>query len=260
LMPGMHFGVSISVNLFPSSYWTFMPGRYMGYNNIGNYYVNRSRNVTIIKNTTIINNYGTENNRRYSMGPNANEVQRYTGRSVQPLRVSNASDSRSVGVSKDEMRVYRPVSRPARTTTDRGANTSPNNNSTTTPQMRRQVEQPGTNSTAPRTRRQNDQPGTNSTAPQTRRQIDQPATNSTAPQTRRQYDQPATRSATPQTRTQSEQQANRQAAPRATRQAPAQPPVASKVAPQTTKQIENARNDYQKIKEQRSSSSTSRRR
>jgi len=225
LMPGMHFGVSISVNLFPSSYWTFMPGRYMGYNNIGNYYVNRSRNVTIIKNTTIINNYGTESNRRYSMGPNANDVQRYTGRSVQPLRVSNASDSRSAGVSNDEMRVYRPVSRPDRTTTG-----SDNNNRTTAPQTRRQPGQSGTNTTAPQTRRQ---------------QPEQPATNTTDPQTRRQ---------------QPEQPATRQAGPQATRQARVQPPVVNKAAPQTTKQIQNARNDYQKIQQRSSSTSTSRRR
>ena len=255
LMPGMHFGVSISINLFPSSYWTFMPGRYMGYNNIGNYYVNRSRNVTIIKNTTIINNYGTENNRRYSMGPNANDVQRYTGRSVQPLRVSNASDSRSVGVSKDEMRVYRPVSRSERTTT------GSDNNRTTTPQTRRQQsEQSGTNTTAPQTRRQQEQPGANTTAPQTRRQQpEQQGTNTTAPQTRRQQpEQSATRTVTPQTRNQPNQQASRQpSTTREYRQNPAQPAVTKNVAPQTTKQIQTAEKDRN---QQRSSATQSRRR
>ena len=82
LMPGMNYNVRLGVRNFPSSYWTFMPGRHLGNTNIGGYYMNRSNNVTIIKNTTIINNYGTENDRRFSRGPNASDVQRYTGRTV----------------------------------------------------------------------------------------------------------------------------------------------------------------------------------
>jgi hypothetical protein len=187
----------------------------MGYNNIGNYYVNRSRNTTIIKNTTIINNYGTEGNRRYSMGPNSNDVQRYTGRSVQPLRVSNASDSRSAGVSNDEMRVYRPVTRPARTT---GTTTAPNNNRTTTPQARTQPEQ---------------QPATR-TVPQTRTQPEQ---------------QPQTRTA-PQARMQQEQSAVREAAPtQEYRPNPAQPAVTRRSNPQSTRQIQHAEKDNQRTQQ-----------
>jgi len=258
LMPGMNFGVSISVNLFPASYWTFMPGRYMGYNNIGNYYVNRSRNVTIIKNTTIINNYGTENNRRYSMGPNANDVQRHTGRSIQPMRVSNASDSRSAGVSNDEMRVYRPVSRPVRTTT------GSDNNRTTTPQTRRQSDQqPATRTEVPQTRVQSGRPATGTVNPQTRTQTqsEQPATRNVTPQTRTQPEQPATRNVTPQTRTQtqSEQPAARsRTTTREYRPNPAQPAVPNRVAPQTTKQIQTAVKENSRT-QQRSTSSQGRR-
>jgi len=251
LMPGMSFRFNLSINLFPSSYWTFMPGRYMGYNNIGNYYVNRSRNVTIIKNTTIINNYGTENNRRYSMGPNANDVQRYTGRNIQPLRVSNASDSRNAGVSNDEMRVYRPVTRTANTSNRN--TTTPDNNRTANPQTRRtQSEQPATRNVNPQTR--------------TQTQSEQPATRNVNPQTRTQTqsEQPATRNVTPQTRTQtqSEQPAarSRTTTTREYRPNPAQPAAPNRVAPQTTKQIQTAERDNSRARTQQRSTSTQGRR
>jgi len=223
LMPGMRFGVSLSLNLFPSSYWTFMQGRYMGMNNIGNYYVNRSRNVTIIKNTTIINNYGTENNRRYTMGPSANDVQRYTGRSIQPMRVTNASDSRSTGISNNEMRVYRPVSRPANTNTpsnNRGTANSLENNRIVAPQTRIQQQQP--------------QP------PQNRTNVPQNGV--------QQPQQPANRTAVPQTRTQPAVQQSE--AQRAYQPTPAQPKVVRNATPQTSRQIEAAQNENRRVVQQ----------
>jgi len=181
LMPGMNYGVRLAVNHFPSSYWTFMPGRYMGSTNIGGYYMNRSNNVTIIKNTTIINNYGTENNNRYSRGPNATDVQRQTGRTIEPLRVSSTSDSRSVGVNNNELRVYRPSSSEG---SSRSSTAPETNNRVSTPQTRTQTDQPATRTTTPsRSSQQNqssesdyrptqEQPRiTNRAAPQTTRQI-----------------------------------------------------------------------------------------
>jgi len=218
LMPGMNFGVSLSVNLFPSSYWTFMPGRYMGMNNIGSYYVNRSRNVTIIKNTTIINNYGTnpENNRRYTMGPNTSDVQRYTGRAVQSMRVTSVSDNKSTGISDNELRVYRPVTR---------TDNSPSNNRTTT----------------------NSSVG----ATQTRTQpAQQPANRVEATQTRTQpAQQPANKVETTQTR--SAQPVTRQNTD-TYRQNPAQPKVTNSASPQTTKQIQAAQKENEKVQQQRS--------
>ena len=246
LMPGMHFGVSLSMNLFPSSYWTFMQGRYMGMNNIGNYYVNRSRNVTIIKNTTIINNYGTENNRRYSMGPNANDVQRYTGRSVQQMRVTNVSDRNSAGVGNNELRVYRPVTRPENTpANNRGAatNSSENNNRTVAPSTRTQpAQQQGNN--VPQTRTQPaQQQGNRTEAPQTRTQpAQQPTNKATAPQMR------------------SAQPATQQNAERTYQPNPAQPKVRNNATPQTSRQIQAAQNENNKQQQRSATSSSSRNR
>jgi hypothetical protein len=218
LMPGMHFGVTLSMGLFPSSYWTFMPGRYMGMNNIGNYFVNRSRNVTIIKNTTIINNYGVENNRHYTMGPRATDVQRYTGRSIQPMRVTNAADNKSTGVNSNELRVYRPVTRAANTSSNRGATNNSANNRTVAPQTR------------------NTQQTNRAATPQTRGE--QPA------------QQQANRTATPQTR--SEQPAQQQAAvQRAYKPNPAQPKVTNTAAPQTSRQVQAAQTEYKRVQQAR---------
>jgi len=229
LMPGMNFGVSLSLSLFPPSYWTFMQGRYMGMNNIGNYYVNRSRNVTIIKNTTIINNYGTdsENNRRYTMGPNASDVKRYTGRDVQPMRVTNASDRNSTGVSNNELRVYRPVTRSNNTN-----NTSNTNNNRTgaTPQTRTQPAQQPVQQPSNRTN--------NNT--QTRNQpVQQPSSRAESPQVR--SAQPATRQET-----------------NTYQQTPAQPKVTRSATPQTSRQIQAAQKENERTQQQQHSTTPSR--
>ena len=263
LMPGMNYSVNLSVNLFPSSYWTFMPRRYMGNTNIGGYYVDRSRNVTIIKNTTIINNYGTEgnNHRRYSMGPSATDVQRSTGRSIQPMRVTNAQDSRSTGVNNNELRVYRPVASPD-AMHNRTGNPA-NNNRTGAPQTRTQSDQTDNRSATPHSRTRPDQSTDNRSAtPHTRTQPDQSTDNRSAtPQTRTRPDQSTdNRSATPHTRTQPDQSTTTQRTveSREYRQNPAQQRVTNSAAPQTTKQIQTAQRDNTRT-QQRSSSTPAKR-
>ena len=203
LMPGMNYNVMLSANHFPSSYWTFMPGRHMGSTNIGGYYVNRSNNVRIVNNITIINNYGTENNSRYSRGPNASDVQRYTGRTVEPLRVSSTPDSRSTGVRNDELRVYRPTTSEASSR----STTAPENNRVSTPQTRTQTDQPATRTATPQRSTQQEQPATGTTTTQRSVQSDQ------SPETR-EY-----------------------------RPTQEQPRVTNRAAPQTTRQIQRAQSD-----------------
>ena len=246
LMPGMNYDVNLSLNLFPSSYWTFMPSRYMGSNNIGGYYVDRSRNVTIIKNTTIINNYGTENNRRYSMGPNATDVQRYTGRSVQPMRVSNAQDSRNAGINNNELRVYRPVTSPD-PASNRTMTTPANNNRTGTPQTRTQSNQ-STNNRSTNNQSTNDRSTNN-------RSTNDRSTNDRTTNNRSTND----RSTTPQTRTQPDQPAKqRTVESRDYRPNQAQPRVTDSAAPQTTKQIQTAQRENTRT-QQRSATTPARR-
>ena len=255
LMPGMHFGVSLSLNLFPSSYWTFMPGRYMGSTNIRNYFVNRSRNVNIIRNTTLINNFGTENNRRYTMGPRATDVQKYTGRSIKPMRVTNASNNRSTGISNNELRVYRPVTRSA--STNRRTTTPAANNRAAAPQARTQAPaQPENRAVAPANNNR-------AVAPQARAQAPaQPENRAVAPANNN------NRAAAPQARAQAPAQPERenravapqakpqQAAQRTYQPRPEQPAVTNTAAPQSSRQIHAAQGARQRTQPARPATRT----
>ena len=64
LGPQGSVNVALSSYNPPPNYWNFFPRQYIGNPGWHNYYVNENRNVTIINNTTIINNYsGTDRNR-----------------------------------------------------------------------------------------------------------------------------------------------------------------------------------------------------
>jgi len=77
----------------PANYWNFVPRQYMGNSNWHNYYVGGEKNVTIINNTTIINNYSGSDRTRYAYapGPNPEEVSRYSGTPVRPVQIRQAN-------------------------------------------------------------------------------------------------------------------------------------------------------------------------
>ena len=80
----------------------------MGYSNINKYYVSPSHNTTVINNTTIINNTTVYNNRKFVAGPNRTEVERYSGRPVNQVRVVNASSAGRTVVNNNTVQMYRP--------------------------------------------------------------------------------------------------------------------------------------------------------
>ncbi len=104
--------VSISVGSYnpPSNYWCFVPHQYISSTRINNYYVNESRNVTIINNTTIINNrVAVNNNYRdvYSNGPDPREAERYTGSPIRPA-VIRGNNRPGEQVNNGQYTIYRP--------------------------------------------------------------------------------------------------------------------------------------------------------
>lgn len=108
LGPGMSVGINIGFGI-PYNQWVFAPCRYMGYGNINHYYVRPSYNTTIIHNTTIINNTTVYNNRTFVAGPNRVEVERFSGRQVNQVRVVNAATpGRTVINSNNTIQMYRP--------------------------------------------------------------------------------------------------------------------------------------------------------
>ncbi|MFT4202710.1 MAG: hypothetical protein QM610_02240 [Chitinophagaceae bacterium] len=108
--PGMGLSINVAIGSIPVSFWTYLPGRYMGYSNMHRYYVPANRNNVYIHNTTIINNYNIVNNNvRFARGPRTEDVRRFTGRPVNTVRVVRSNNAADNGrVSNGRMSVYRP--------------------------------------------------------------------------------------------------------------------------------------------------------
>ncbi len=109
LSPDVSMQVAMSSYNPPVNYWNFMPVQYMGNPGWNQYYVNEGRNVTIINNTTIINNYSAPQRGRYSYapGPDPNEVRRYTGNNIRPVTIRE-SNRPANNVSGNQYNIYRP--------------------------------------------------------------------------------------------------------------------------------------------------------
>lgn len=123
LGPGMN--ADISVGSIPYNDWAFVPSRYISSARLNNYYVNPSRNVTIINNTTIINNNTVVNNGRgarsaYNPGPPVREVEQTTGSRIRQYNLAQASKPGAPQITNNTLRVYRPVVNQAGTNSSNG--------------------------------------------------------------------------------------------------------------------------------------------
>ena len=109
LGPRVSVDIALSSYEPPAHYWNFVPNRYMGNPVAHNYYVNETQNITIIHQTTIINNYSGTNRERYAYapGPDVHEVSRVSGTqfTAVPIRQSNTPEER---VSGGQYVIYHP--------------------------------------------------------------------------------------------------------------------------------------------------------
>jgi hypothetical protein len=108
LRPGFSLSINFSIGNYnpPIDYWCFAPRRYISSPRIYDYCLDRSRNVTIINNTTIINNYNRRNN-VFVTGPRRIDAERYAGR-INPVRFREASGPGRGGFRNNEVSIYRP--------------------------------------------------------------------------------------------------------------------------------------------------------
>ena len=119
-------GISISINIGfgnynpPYDYWCFAPRRYITSPRIYDYYYDRRQNITIINQTTIINNYNYSGN-VWRTGPSRYEAERYAGR-ITPVRFRESSRPGRTQFRNNEVSVYRP-----RVTQDNTRRFSPRN-------------------------------------------------------------------------------------------------------------------------------------
>ena len=109
LRPGISISINFRIGSYnpPYDYWCFAPRRYITSPRIYDYYYDRRQNITIINNTTIINNYNYDRN-VYRTGPSRYEAERYTGR-ISPVRFREASSPGRTRFRNNEVSVYRPA-------------------------------------------------------------------------------------------------------------------------------------------------------
>nr|WP_068889887.1 DUF6600 domain-containing protein [Pedobacter panaciterrae] len=118
--PGMNINVNINI---PDLWWVFIPQRNIYYNNFPRYY--SRRNVTIIHNTTIINNVYSRNSRNYYTGPRADDIRRSTRQAVPVYNIDRSSRPGRSNISGNKVEIYRPNSRTSRETN--AGNVAPRN-------------------------------------------------------------------------------------------------------------------------------------
>lgn len=109
--PGMNININFNI---PDLWWVFVPQRNIYYNNFPRYY--SRRNVTIIHNTTIINNVYSRNNRNYYTGPRADDIRRSTRQAVPVYSIDRSSRPGRSSISGSRVEIYRPSARSSRET------------------------------------------------------------------------------------------------------------------------------------------------
>jgi hypothetical protein len=110
----MRPGISLSVSFgsgytVPNDRWRFVRDRDFSRTDINHYYINRTNNVTIIKNSSVINRTYTDQNRHstYVSGPARADVQKITGRTIQPV-VIHDNEKPGQNLKNGHLQIYRP--------------------------------------------------------------------------------------------------------------------------------------------------------
>jgi len=110
LRPGISIDVAIGSEYHESNErWVFVRERDFMRPDLGGRYLNRSRNVTIINNSTVIVNTQRDERRnvRYIAGPERGEVQRVTHTTVVPVAIRETAQP-GQHLSRGEIGIYRP--------------------------------------------------------------------------------------------------------------------------------------------------------
>lgn len=108
LRPGINIGINFSLGGYnpPIDYWSFAPRRYITSPRIYDYCAPRRNNITIINQTTIINNYNYNRN-VFRTGPGRRDAERYAGR-IRPVRFRESNNPGRTRFRNNEVSVYRP--------------------------------------------------------------------------------------------------------------------------------------------------------
>jgi len=108
--PGISVNVSFGREYRPDNdHWIFVRDRDIERPDINRYYVDRTVHNRIVVNSTVINNTYIDNSRHttYVSGPARNEVQKVTGRKINPVAVRE-NNKPGQNLSNGRLNIYRP--------------------------------------------------------------------------------------------------------------------------------------------------------
>ena len=110
----MRPGISISVSFgsgytMPNDRWRFVRDRDFSRTDVNHYYVNRTNNGTIIKNSSVINRTYIDQSRHatYVSGPDRADIKKSTGKTIQPV-IINDRDKPGQDLKNGRLQIYRP--------------------------------------------------------------------------------------------------------------------------------------------------------
>lgn len=108
LRPGINISINFSLGGYnpPVDYWCFAPRRYITSPRIYDYCAPRRNNITIINQTTIINNYNYNRN-VFRTGPGRRDAERYAGR-INSVKFRESARPGRTSFRNNEVSVYRP--------------------------------------------------------------------------------------------------------------------------------------------------------
>jgi hypothetical protein len=107
LRPGFNININFGGYNAPNDWWTFTPRRHILNRNWNNHCLDYRNNVTVIHQTTIINNYYYGDRYGFRTGPRREYFERYTGR-ITPVQFRQSTRPGRTTFRDNEVNIYRP--------------------------------------------------------------------------------------------------------------------------------------------------------
>ena len=109
MRPGISVNQSFDNGFRDAGHWNFVRDIYFGRSDIGQYYIDRTDNDRIMRNSAVINNtyFDNRSNSTYVAGPSRNDVQIMTGRRIRSVPVRKIDRPGEI-LNNNQLWIYRP--------------------------------------------------------------------------------------------------------------------------------------------------------
>jgi len=112
LRPEIEINVAITSGYYaPPEHWCYVHEEFLGRPDMEQHFVARSENITIIRNSEMINNTYIDNSRHttYIAGPPREDVEKATGAPIKQYQIAQRSTPGQTAVSANQVSLYRPA-------------------------------------------------------------------------------------------------------------------------------------------------------